>query len=320
MPADALSETFDRQAGSSATATTAGALRVRRCQPLLGTFVEIDATAESLSPHELEAAVDVAFGCISKVQALMSFHDPSSELSQLNRSAHEAPCEVHPWTVEVLRNALHFSQISDGYFDVTIAPTLVSWGFLPAVEGRLHKPAKDANWRDVEIPGDRTVSFRRPLHIDLGGIAKGYAVDKAATALAEKGVRTACVNAGGDLRFLGPWPGTIGIRRPHSPWNRSVELPVLGRAIATSAGYFKTRRRWWRQLTHLMDPKRRTSVAPGRSATVFAPSCMQADALAKIALLAPAEVAHHCFHVEQAQGVLLDASGEPLSICVPVES
>src|SRR5215831_15671451 len=104
-------------------------IEVRRCRPLLGTFVEI--LARGKKGVHLERAIDAAFTSIAHVHRLMSFHDPLSDVSRINRHAFEKSMPVHPWTWRVLKCAQDFSRESDGLFDITTARQLIKWNYLP---------------------------------------------------------------------------------------------------------------------------------------------------------------------------------------------
>src|SRR5471032_482473 len=160
----------------------------RRARPWLGTIVDI--RVRGLKEKHALRAIEAAFDEIAAVHALMSFHDPESELSLLNRCAAETSTPVGSRTREVLDLALTIARESDGRFDPTVAADLVGWGFLPAPRGG-RPPEPGASWRDVQLEGD-LVRFARPLWIDLGGIAKGYAVDRAIERLLCEGATDAC--------------------------------------------------------------------------------------------------------------------------------
>ena len=140
---------------------------------MLGTFVEIQAFGTNAV--ELEDAIEAAFLAIAHVQRLMSFHDPESEVSRMNRDACYKRVCVHPWTWRVLKSAQEFSRNTDGIFDITMAGQLVKWNYLPRYGARFGR----GSWRDIILEADGRVRFRRPLLIDFGGIAKGFAVDRA---------------------------------------------------------------------------------------------------------------------------------------------
>ena len=184
--------------------------KVERAQPLLGTYVSI--RIEGLAPPEAHRAIDAGFATVKDIHRLMSFHEADSDVSRLNRDAAISNVDVDSRTFEVLQRAQeNFRSVSNGAFDITVAGKLVSWGFLPRSSTR-GRPDPRASWRDIALEGNSTVRFRRPLWIDLGGIAKGYAVDRALTAMAlAPGVRC-CINAGGDLRRSGPGSERIGLR------------------------------------------------------------------------------------------------------------
>jgi thiamine biosynthesis lipoprotein len=142
-------------------------------------------------------------------------------------------------------------------------------------------------WRDVELLPDNRVRFHRPLAVDLGGIAKGYAVDCAIAALRECNVPSGLVNAGGDLRAFGDETIPVYLRHPGAPQRlvRSVEL--CNAALATSSPCF-TRRRWrGRSVSHLVKQDRCSAITQDISVTVHARECWVADALTKVVLNAP---------------------------------
>jgi hypothetical protein len=153
---------------SPSRAAETSAPQIRRARPLLGTVVEIGVAAESSDAH-LHAAIDAAFAAIEQVHALMSYHDPRSDVSRLNRDAAAAEQKVHPHTYQVLEAAVRMAASSDGAFDPVVAPWLEAWGYLPESGGRVDSTA---TWRDVRLSDAGHVRFLRPLRLDLGGIAK----------------------------------------------------------------------------------------------------------------------------------------------------
>src|SRR6266851_1934957 len=175
---------------------------VRRARPLLGTLVEI--TVGGSTPPRAAPAIEAAFAAVERVHRLMSFHEAASDVSRLNRCAAREPVAVDPWTFAVLRESLELSRISDGAFDVTVGSELVRWELLPPPgEAGPSKGEGAGSWADLELLPLRRVRFRRPLIIDLGGIAQGFAVDRAIEPLRTAGMPWAVVNAGGDLRVFG---------------------------------------------------------------------------------------------------------------------
>jgi thiamine biosynthesis lipoprotein len=285
---------------------------LRRCRPLLGTFVEITAIAPDAVAQR---AVRRAFAAIERVQQRMSFHDPGSDIGRLNRSPVGTPVRVHADTTRVLRRAASLAQSTGGAFDVTVGRDLVRWGFLPGkADGRR---GDGGRFDDLELlPGSR-VRRRRSVLVDLGGIAKGFAVDAAVRTLRAAGVRAGCVNAGGDLRVFGTrrWP--VAVRVPGAPGLASTVVTIQNAALATSGGYLNRRRRGGRIVTPLLDGRTRQALAPYRSVSVVARTCVAADALTKIVLADPRRALPLLARF-RAQALLLDRAGRATALPEPL--
>ena len=164
----------------------------RRARPHLGTLVDI--TLDEPDEARAQAAFEAAFASVARVHHLMSAHDPDSELRRLSESAHWRAVRVHPDTARVLRLARAVHAESKGIFDVAA-----------------HTGAGGCT-DDIVIDAEDRVRFKRPLWIDLGGIAKGFAVDCAIEVLQARGVASALVNAGGDMRCFGPAAYPVQLR------------------------------------------------------------------------------------------------------------
>jgi FAD:protein FMN transferase len=129
------------------------------------------------------------------------------------------------------------------------------------------------------------VRFRRPAAIDLGGIAKGFAVDRAVDAMRCEGAASGVVNAGGDLRVFGGEPSLLHVRHPREPGRLLPAGALRDAAFATSADTF-ARRRWrGRAVSPLLDPTSGRPCVRARSASVRAPTCLVADALTKVVMI-----------------------------------
>jgi thiamine biosynthesis lipoprotein len=253
---------------------------IRRARPLLGTFVEI-VVPESCGGSV--DAIDAAFADIGEVQRRMSFHDPASTLSFVNREAARRAVRVDAWTFEVLQAAAEMHRASGGLFDVAIAPRLQALGFLPG-DG---DPACGGTFDDVELTEDGGVRFHDSrIRIDLGGIAKGFAVDRAVAALRSGGIPCGLVNAGGDLRAFGDTAFPVAIRHPDFPAATLTTVTIRESAVATSAHYFADRLVPGTSSPPILHPRRRKQPALPRSVTVRAARAMLADALTKVVMLA----------------------------------
>jgi FAD:protein FMN transferase len=277
----------------------------RRCRPLLGTFVEI--AADACCDATLSRGIDEAFNAMAKVQRLMSFHDPSSDVSRMNRGAFLRGVTVHPWTWQVMRAARRFAVESHGAFDVTVAPVLAESNHLPK---RGYPSDPKATARDIFLRNNNKVSFRRALTVDLGGIAKGFAVDRAVEALLDAGVSSGIVNAGGDLRIFGSKRQVVHLRHPDSPQHAAGAVVACDRAIATSAIYFA------RHNSAIIDGRTRRASADFISVTVASEDCMTADALTKV-VFALRERSAPLLRRHLADALVLERSGAPYWVFQP---
>lgn len=232
---------------------------MRRRRPWLGTLVEIEADGT--------AAIEAGFAAIARVHGLMSAHQPDSELSRLNRGQIIA---LSPDSRTVLERALHWFRRSDGLFDPALAGRkALAANALPRHEGQ---PVPDAESTLAELVLDDGLAWLdRPACLDLGGIAKGHAVDAAVAAMREAGATGGLVNAGGDLCAFGP-PQPVDVVDPvtRSPCFR---IMLQDRALATSAGLAGDR---GLEFAHLPN-------GPWISVSVEAARAIDADALTKIA-------------------------------------
>ena len=261
--------------------------QVTRCRPLLGTFVEVTA--------DCEQAIEAAFEAVAMVHSLMTAHESDSDLSQVNRFAHREPVEVHALTAAVLERALHWSKASNGAFDIVRAGKIAVDRRLLALHGD-QPPPQASHWTWLELCGS-SVSLLKPACIDLGGIAKGFAVDRAIAAMKAAGGTTGLVNAGGDIAGFGPHPWPVQVVEPEGR-RPLANVAVSNGAVATSS----------------VKPDRGDAHLPGRiaslvSATVCAASAMDADALTKI-VLAGSESASDCLESVGAKAFVLTAGGQ----------
>jgi thiamine biosynthesis lipoprotein len=292
-------------AGSPARACAG---HVRRARALLGTFVEIAAAGPAA--RNLDAAVEAAFAAIAKVHRLMSFHDPASDVSRLNRDAGARTVVVDAWTWQVVDTAADLHRCSHGAFDITVAPVLQELGLLPPP--KTHAAPAPGPWRcdAVETLPGRRIRFRHPgTRIDLGGIAKGFAVDRAIEVLRAHRVSAAQVNAGGDLAAFGPKAWSIHIRDPRDPRQTIGAIDITDEALASTGGGFDPFDSPVVAKTAVIDPRARAPARTIAGATVRAPTAMLADALTKVVMIA-GEAAAPLLHRFHAGALLVQAGGD----------
>ncbi|MBX2999198.1 MAG: FAD:protein FMN transferase [Caldilineaceae bacterium] len=231
------------------------------------------------------------------VESTLSRFSPQSELSRLNAAAGKGPFAASPTLWTALALALDHAETSDGIFDPTLLKPLLQAGYnrsfeqLSAAETgdqRANVPACPDGWRRIHLDAmTRSIILPADLGIDLGGIAKGWAVDQAALALGQWG--PALVDAGGDIRITAPlegeaWP--IAIQDPFDPMRDLLILGLKEGAVATSS---TGKRRWQRNgrpQHHLIDPRSGKPVESDlHTVTVLAPTAVEAEVAAKVALI-----------------------------------
>lgn len=209
----------------------------------------------------------------------MSFQEPDSDVNRINRAG-GGTVRVDPRTYVVLAAAQRMAEASAGVFDIAIAPDLVAWGFLPRPDAP--EPDRAASWRDIELLPSNEIRLSRPLWIDLGGIAKGYAVDQAFAAMSLPPDVQCSVNAGGDLRVQGE-PERILLRAPAE----GGQVPVVeleNAALASSSGRDDLHDAGTGKVGPHVEGGTHRSVGTASFVSVVAPDCMTADALTKVVL------------------------------------
>jgi FAD:protein FMN transferase len=259
-----------------------------RTVPVMGTIAEI--TVVDKSDARAQEAVDAAIAELRWVDATMTRYRADSDVGRANAGASRDGVAVSAETVQVIETSLRWSAASDGRFDAGIGAASELWD----VNNRHEPPPADAVqrlagrsfWRHVDVghrAGAGVVRYgERDLHLDLGGIGKGYSLDRAVRVLRERGIKHAIVNLGGDLYALGESPEggawRVGIKNPDDLRKVARTLEVSDRAVATSGDYERFFR--WRgtRYHHLIDPTtaapRRTNI---RSVTVLADRCIDAE-------------------------------------------
>jgi thiamine biosynthesis lipoprotein len=282
--------------------------KIRRARPLLGTFVEIEVAGAARS--EMDAAVNAAFEAIATVHRLMSFHEADSDVSRLNREAWLRPTQVHTWTFEVLEAAVEMHRRSGGVFDIAIAPALQTIGLLPRSGDDSATPGESRSLDAIELLPGQAVHFRHSgVRIDLGGIAKGFAVDRALAALRTFDMPAGLVNAGGDLATFGPDPQMIHIRDPRDPRRSICCVEVRDEALASTASRFDPLRSVETTHSAIIDPATGSPARTAAGATVRAPTCTVADALTKIVMIAGAD-ASEWLEYYNASALLISTDGD----------
>ena len=264
------------------------ATRIKETSLLMGTVVEI--TAEHKDSAVAKKAIKSALLEGERIESLLSIYKQESEISMINLKAGVEEVKVSGDSLYVIDESLSYSRLSDGAFDITVGPLIELWGFNG---GKRKVPRKSTikkalaliNYRKVTINREKsTVKLeRRGMKIDLGAIAKGYAVDRMIAVLESKGIKEALVNAGGDIYALGNPAGKsaweIGIRNPRKRSEIIDVIKVKDKAVATSGDYEQFFFAAGRRYSHIMDPRTGLPASGVVSVTVIAQTAMAADAL-----------------------------------------
>ncbi len=282
---------------TSLAAPPSGPEETREFRYLMGTSVQIAAFGADEAARR--AAIAEAFGAIQEVDRLMSNYRPDSELALINARAATEPVKVSDPMFAVLEAAQEVSTRSTGAFDVTVGPLVKLWGFhdkkphIPgAAELALVRPL--VSYRNLLLDATaRTVRFARPgVEIDLGGIAKGFAVELAGGVMRRRGL-SAFIDAGGNQYMVGrpvdqrSWK--IGIKDPEAPEHLLGTVLVDEGSVSTSAQGTNFLIANGRKYGHILDPRTLEPAAERLSVTVISKDATLADALSKVGfLLGPA--------------------------------
>jgi len=247
-------------------------------------------TTPALDAPRLHALFDAATAEVRRLEKLMTTWDPASEVSQINAAAGQHPVAVGPETFDVIHEAVHASEISEGCFDITFETLHGLWKFdqdldpHPPTAAEVKAKVKYVGYRHVKLDAVAHTVFLDESHvrIGLGGIAKGYAVDKAAKVLLDAGMTSFYVQAGGDLYTHGakpdgsPWQA--GIRDPRGPeGDYFAMMGVTDHAFSTAGDYERSYIVEGKRYHHIIDPRTGFPATASRSVTIWAPTALLAD-------------------------------------------
>jgi FAD:protein FMN transferase len=258
---------------------------------LMGTTVSITAVAGSRS--QADNAISKAVEKIKALERILSYYDESSELNTVNTKAFEEEIQISDELFEVIEKAVHFYELTNGAFDCTVAPILEIWR---SYSKRGQSPPQSAlDQAQPHIGSDKiilnknkqTIRLATPkMRLDLGGIAKGYAVDKAIEAIRACGIEGGLIDAGGDIRCFGrlargksQW--FIGLQNPSidSKENIILKFAIEDKAIATSGNYYRFVIAGEKKISHIINPALKNSAEGLSSVSIIAAEATIADAL-----------------------------------------
>ena len=264
---------------------------LKQIEMIMGTLVEVTVIPAN------EKAIREAFEALKKVDALMSTYKEDSEISILNR---EGKAQVSEETLEVIEDAIKFSNLTGGAFDITCRPLINLWKKAKKeekvpTEEEMEEAISLVGYQRIILEGNQIRLEKEGMQIDLGGIAKGYAVDKAIEALEKNSIKRALVNAGGDLYALGTDPQgkkwQIGVQDPREEDKIIDIMKVKDKAVATSGDYRRYFTLEGKRFSHIVNPKTGLTVQDvPMSVTIIGPDATTTDALSTgVFVLGPEE-------------------------------
>jgi thiamine biosynthesis lipoprotein len=253
----------------------------------MGTAVSVELWADD--DKTAQAAIEAVMQEMTRIDQTMSPFIATSDLALINREATRHPVKITAEMMHLLKTSIHYSQLSHGAFDISFASVGYMYDYrnhIKPTDAQIASHLNAIDYRSIKLDEKAsTVQFMKPgMRIDLGGIAKGYAVDQGADILRAHGIKNAIVTAGGDSRILGdrrgrPW--IVGIKDPRAENKSAVALPLADTAISTSGDYERYFMDGDRRVHHIINPKTGKSATGVRSVSVMAPHGIDTDALTK---------------------------------------
>jgi FAD:protein FMN transferase len=284
---------------------------------IMGTRITVELWSED--KDKAEQAIDAVLDEMRHVDESMSTYKPSSEVSQVNAKAADGPMHISKELFDLLVTAKEYSVLTDGAFDITYASVGYMYNFPKHIrpdEAQIAKALPAVDYRHVLLDAkNQTVQFtQKGVRIDLGGIAKGYSVDRGIDALKSRGVTRAYVSAGGDSRIIGdrfgkPW--VVGVRDPRKGEGETIaRIPLVNAAISTSGDYERFFDEGGVRYHHIIDPHTGHSASKVRSATVIGPYATRTDGLSKTAFVLGPEKAMEIYNrIDDIDAIIVKLDG-----------
>ncbi len=284
---------------------------------IMGTEITVEFWDEDTA-HAKRCAQSV-FTEMHRIDALMSPYKPESELSRINQQAAKQPVKVSEEMFNLLHKSIQVAELSRGAFDITFSSVGYLYdyrqGSKPS-EQQIQDSLEAIDYHHIQLDKNkRSVRFARSgVRIDLGGIAKGHAVDNGIAILKQCGIKGGLVSAGGDSRILGdrgdrPW--MMGIRHPRKKQGVAVVLPLSDTAISTSGDYERYFIENGERYHHIISPRTGKSVNSSWSATVIGPDTTTSDALSTtLFVLGPKQGMQLVESLPGIDAVIIDAQGQ----------
>ncbi|HAO92705.1 MAG: hypothetical protein A2X93_00935 [Deltaproteobacteria bacterium GWC2_56_8] len=283
---------------------------------MMGTIVQV--TIMEGPEDNSDRAAETAFTEIQRLEGLLSAYKTDSDVARISKNAGES-VRVSPDTIEVLKTAVLVAELSGGAFDPTVGVLGKAWGYsgekgvVPLREeiGKL-LPLVDYREIEVEEAASKARLKRKGMYLNLGGVAKGYIVNKAVEALKREGVERGIIHAGGDMVVFQKGekePFSIGIQHPREK-RLLGKVRVYNGAVATSGDYERFFEINGKRYHHILNPKTGLPAEGTRSATIIAKDPTLADALSTaVFVMGPEKGMELIERLPDVEGVIVDSSG-----------
>ncbi len=288
---------------------------LKQQQDIMGTRIAVELWHED--PLIAQSCSEKVFVEMHRIDAMMSPYQADSEISFINDNAAIATIDISAEMAAIIERSLYFSRLSDGVFDITYASIGYRYDYRKQQQPSdkfIELNLASIDYRHIQLINQRLHFADTGVRIDLGGIAKGYAVDRAADIIHNCGIREAMISAGGDSRILGkkrgkPW--TIGIQHPRKQNDLALRLPLSETAISTSGDYQRFFIRDGQRIHHIINPSTGRSADSSWSATVTGSDATTTDALSTtIFVLGPEKGLALIETLDDIDAIIIDKHGK----------
>lgn len=304
--------------GCAGLSSSSPSVTVKRAQMHMGTLVSITAVASDREAGH--KAIQVGFDEVKRLARMLSTWDGSSELSQVNADAGRRPVKVSRETFDLVEKSLEIARLTDGGFNIAIGPAVELW----SVTERQHLPSKREleqlkeliDWTSIQLNRDAQTIFlpRAGMRIDVGGIGKGYAADRAAMEMKQVGAQGGTVALAGDIKVFGARPNAggfpVGIKHPRHEGAVIAEIDLRDEAISTAGDYERFFEREGIRYHHILDPQTLQPARTCQSVTVIGKEGTLVDGLdTGIFVLGPERGMALVERLPDIEAVIVDAQG-----------
>lgn len=294
---------------------------VQRTQMLMGTLVQITSVAPSEA--QAQASATAGFQEIRRLEDLLSTWIPTSELSRVNDAAGREPVAVSPDTLLILQRSLEMARLTDGGFNIVVGPAIQAWRVteqqrVPSdMELEALRPLVDLAQLRLDQKGATAFLARPGMRVDVGGIGKGFAADRAVTVMQRAGATAGVVALSGDIKTFGRMPDgrpfTFGIQHPRKEGALLARLDLQDEAISTAGDYERFFEREGIRYHHILDPKTLQPARGCQSVTIVATEGVMADGLdTGIFVMGPEAGMALIERLPGVEGVIVDSKGRVL--------